>query len=377
MEHKIFSQMENDAKQIKSISTHTCSKLLEKKDLIVETVNTQMSRRPDIHRLIGYNPLQMMYDNHRNHFNLIIQVLKLQEIDILINMIPWVYRTYHIHGFDYDYFPIAFQHWIKAIEDHLESNMAQSVSNIYHFLIKWHPAIVELVETNRDIGLSFYGDLQKEHEQFLHYLLQGDYKNCLLYSEKIVKTPTDLAPFYLQVIQPALYRVGFLWQIREISVAVEHLSTAIIGRIMASLYTRFPLIDTKYGNAIISSAPNEFHEVGGRIVADLLEMEGWNVDFIGANVPPQELLEYVKKKRPFLVGLSVTMPYHIDSASQIISLLKNDPDLASTKIMVGGLAFFHKRNLWQKTGADGWAPHGLEAIRLANSWWHEVEFSNV
>lgn len=368
----VLYQMRNDAKQLTTTLTHTWSELCGKKDLIIETVNTQMSILPDIHRLIGYNPLQMMYDNHRNHFNFIIQILKLQDIDMLINMIPWAYRTYHIHGFHYDYFPTVFQNWIKAIEEHLEPNMAQSIGLIYHFLIKWHPALVDLVEINRDIGLSFHGDLQKEHEQFLHYLLQGDYRNCITYSEKIVKTPADIAPFYLQVIQPALYRVGFLWQIGEISVAIEHLSTAIVSRIMASLYTRFPLIDTKYGNAVITSAPNEFHEVGGRIVADLLEIEGWNVDFIGANIPQQELLEHMKKKKPFLLGLSVTMPYHIESASQIIWSVKNDPDLTSIKIMVGGLAFFHTTNLWQKIGADGWASNGLEAVQLANSWWNKV-----
>jgi len=111
----VLYQMRNDAKQLTTTLTHSWSELCGKKDLIIETVNTRMSMLPDIHRLIGYNPLQMMYDNHRYHFKLIIQIMKLQDFDMLINVIPWVYRTYHIHGFHYDYFPIAFHQWIKAI----------------------------------------------------------------------------------------------------------------------------------------------------------------------------------------------------------------------------------------------------------------------
>jgi hypothetical protein len=79
----VLYQMRNDAKQLTTTLTHTWSDLCGKKDLIIETVNTRMSMLPDIHRLIGYNPLQMMYDNHRYHFNLIIQTIKLQDFDML------------------------------------------------------------------------------------------------------------------------------------------------------------------------------------------------------------------------------------------------------------------------------------------------------
>ena len=45
-----------------------------------------------------------------------------------------------------------------------------------------------------------------------------------------VQGPEDVAPFYLELIQPALWEVGALWETGEISVAQEHLVSAMAVR---------------------------------------------------------------------------------------------------------------------------------------------------
>jgi methanogenic corrinoid protein MtbC1 len=42
-----------------------------------------------------------------------------------------------------------------------------------------------------------------------------------------------LKVLYVQVFQRAMYRVGELWEHQRISVAVEHLATAIVERMLA------------------------------------------------------------------------------------------------------------------------------------------------
>jgi methanogenic corrinoid protein MtbC1 len=45
----------------------------------------------------------------------------------------------------------------------------------------------------------------------------------------------------------------------------------MVGRILSGLYVKLPLPSPDKGKAIVTAAPNEFHELGGRILADMLE----------------------------------------------------------------------------------------------------------
>jgi DNA-binding XRE family transcriptional regulator/methylmalonyl-CoA mutase cobalamin-binding subunit len=59
---------------------------------------------------------------------------------------------------------------------------------------------------------------------------------------------------------------------------------------------------------LISCIEGERHYVGARMVADLFQMEGWQVDFLGPDVPTPALAAMILQRRPRLVGLSVTLP---------------------------------------------------------------------
>lgn len=69
--------------------TNKASSLYEsKKELLLDFVNDKLARNPKISKLIGYNPLQMMYDNHLNHINFMINVFKLNNFELLVKIIP-------------------------------------------------------------------------------------------------------------------------------------------------------------------------------------------------------------------------------------------------------------------------------------------------
>ena len=174
---------------------------------------------------------------------------------------------------------------------------------------------------------------------------------------------------FRSVIWPALYSIGHLWEANHISVAEEHVATAIVGRVMASLYPRFALFDVTKGKAIVSAGPNEFHEVGARMVADFMEMDGWDVTYLGANTPAEVLLDTLKQNKPFVVALSVATVFNLESALQLIRMIKNDPETTGIKVMVGGLAFYGMPQLWQTIGADGYAADAEVALKVSDDWW--------
>jgi methanogenic corrinoid protein MtbC1 len=183
--------------------------------------------------------------------------------------------------------------------------------------------------------------------------------------------------FYEHVIKYALYTVGALWERNELSVAEEHLATAIVSRVMSSLYGRFVgTLQTK-GMVVVSAGPNEFHEVGARMVADILEFDGWDVTYLGANIPREELMKLLKQKRPFMLALSVATLFNLEKARDVIAAVRAEPELAGMRILAGGLAFAGAPRLWREFGADGYAAGLQEISTCCNSWWQNAEEANV
>ena len=105
------------------------------------------------------------------------------------------------------------------------------------------------------------------------------------------------------------------------------------------------------------------------MVADFLEMEGWDVTYLGANTPAAEIITFLKKHEPFLVALSVATVFNLDAARQVIEKIKSNEKTSDIKVMVGGLAFSSMPHLWQDFGADGYANGADDAARTANEWW--------
>jgi methanogenic corrinoid protein MtbC1 len=60
--------------------------------------------------------------------------------------------------------------------------------------------------------------------------------------------------------------------------------------------------------ALLAAVQGEQHALGLRMAADLLEDNGYEVAYLGADVPTAALLQAVHTLSPDLLGLSATMP---------------------------------------------------------------------
>jgi methanogenic corrinoid protein MtbC1 len=166
-----------------------------------------------------------------------------------------------------------------------------------------------------------------------------------------------------------MYRIGLLWETNQITVAEEHFATAIVGRVMADLYPRFAQYTITRGKVIVSAGPNEFHWIGARMVADFMEMAGWDVNFLGPNTPADALIDMLKRQKPFMVALSVATVFNLDNAQKVVRMIKEDLETKDIKVLVGGLAFNSMPELWQNIGADGYAADAGSLIPLSDEWW--------
>jgi MerR family transcriptional regulator, light-induced transcriptional regulator len=180
--------------------------------------------------------------------------------------------------------------------------------------------------------------LAQLQKRYLAAQLAGDRREALrlLVDEGLLRG-IPLQDLHLKVIQFAQYEIGRLWQENHISVAQEHLATAISQLAMSHLYRHLPRDPSNGKMVMLSCVEGELHEVGARMAADFLEMAGFDVRFLGANVPSHHLVRMVREQTPDLLALSVTMTYHLPALRDAVAVVREA--VPRLPIAVGGLAF--------------------------------------
>jgi signal transduction histidine kinase/ActR/RegA family two-component response regulator len=171
---------------------------------------------------------------------------------------------------------------------------------------------------------------------------------------------------YLQVFQPCQRELGRLWQARQITVAQEHYCSAATQLVMSQLAPRLFTTRKNGRRAVVACVADETHEIGTRMVADLLELVGWDTIYLGGNVPTRDVVQVLVEHRADLLAASATMAYHLPAIIDLIAAVRAEPACDGVKIMVGGGLFHADSDLWRRIGADGHAADADEACRLAD-----------
>ena len=203
------------------------------------------------------------------------------------------------------------------------------------------------------------------YKSYLAYVITGRKElaeSIIMYS---VKHGTDVRDIYMNVLEPALKEIGSLWEQGKITVADEHYASIVTEHVMSKI---LPLMRSYEENhsLLALTVGGESHTIGIRMVSDFFKMAGWNTYFLGASTPTDSIVSHIIKYKIDLLALSVSMNYHINSLEMLISTIRNHVKCKDVKIIVGGQAFLHNPNLWQRVGADGYAANAMEAVLVGN-----------
>jgi len=181
--------------------------------------------------------------------------------------------------------------------------------------------------------------VQNTHKEFLDLLISGNRAMCSDFAQKYVNDNVSIQGLYENIIKKALYDVGELWEYNKISVATEHLASAIVEAILNEFYPKIILKEKIDKTVIVACVENEFHQIGIKMISDIFEMNGWHAHFLGANTPTQELIAFTKIIKPDMLAISLSIYFHLPILENMIQMIRTDfPDLP---ILVGGQAFRH------------------------------------
>lgn len=175
------------------------------------------------------------------------------------------------------------------------------------------------------------------YQDYFQALVAGDGKRCRAIVTDLLEKKIDIRELYLHLFQASLYEIGRLWEENKISVAVEHLATAITEGLLNLVYPILFSTERIGKSVIIACIPKELHQVGAKMIADIFELNGWDSYFLGSNTPISGLLTMIEEKQPDLVGLSMSIYFNLQQLLQLLSVIREAfPNL---RLIVGGQGF--------------------------------------
>ncbi|RPK40672.1 cobalamin-dependent protein [Streptomyces sp. ADI93-02] len=170
----------------------------------------------------------------------------------------------------------------------------------------------------------------------------------------------DAESVLLDVIAPVQARVGTEWAANRLSVAQEHAASAIAERVIAAL-AHHPAVRTapRLGRVTVACVDQEWHVLPARLLAEILTLRGWRVDFLGAQVPTPHLIGHLHSNGADVVALSSSIPTRLPTAHAAITACQ----AVGVPVLAGGAAFGPDGRHARRLGADAWEPDARSAAR--------------
>ncbi|ALE75195.1 cobalamin-binding protein [Pseudonocardia sp. EC080625-04] len=188
-------------------------------------------------------------------------------------------------------------------------------------------------------------------------VLRGDEYAAVDVVVDALRDGVDAESVLLEIIGAVQGRVGEEWAANRISVAQEHAATAINDRVIGTLALTSGRGSGERGRITVACVDGEWHALPARLLAEVLRLRGFTVDYLGAQVPSPHLITHLHRTGPDAVALSSSIATRLPTAHATISACQ----AAGVPVIVRGPAFGRDGRHARQLGADAWAPDARAA----------------
>lgn len=168
---------------------------------------------------------------------------------------------------------------------------------------------------------------------FTKVILAGDVPALLELHASSIHSKMDSFTFYEKVVKPSMYRVGELWEKNQITVADEHLATATLKYLLATLFTHQEAYENQ-PKALLFCIEGEHHSLGLELANEVFKEKRWNTRYLGSNVPVSDAISFIDAWEPQVIGISIGMTTELARLKNCVGEIRNQhPEI---EILVGG-----------------------------------------
>jgi corrinoid protein of di/trimethylamine methyltransferase len=117
------------------------------------------------------------------------------------------------------------------------------------------------------------------------------------------------------------------------------------------------------GKFLLGVVEGDIHDIGVKILIPILEIAGFEVRYIGIDVPIKKFVEETEKFKPDIIGLSSFMTTTMTEQERFIKELDKLGLRKKYKVMVGGGPI--SEDWKERIHADGYAPDAPQTAEIA------------
>jgi transcriptional regulator with XRE-family HTH domain len=175
-------------------------------------------------------------------------------------------------------------------------------------------------------------------ERLLHILLSDSLENGWKYiTGWKMKSFLSVKNIFYDIFIPLLKLMGDWWFQSRIIVSQEHLVSEKIRILIVKLIQE----ELEAGNSVTDNdkrwmgvcAPSEQHELVLFMASQIMILQGWNVYYLGKDVPISDLNNMLIKVKPHVLVISITM---VENRNGLEIYLKNLINHGKRRVIVGG-----------------------------------------
>ncbi len=321
---------------------------------LVDRASAALARDANIAQLTGGQPADVLFGDQVGHVSFMGSTLHVRSALCLVEVLVWTAGRYAAQGFGPDLLPTQHRAWQSAIREVLVPQVpVDGLLALYDAMIARNDELLALARAPLpDVAVS--PEFEQDARRFLDALLRPSETDAEAVLPDCGKAAGEIPVWWEQVITPALHKMGRLWYSGDITVAQEHMGTAIAQRVLSRCFPRLPDVPRRPETLCVAAAPNEFHDVGASMVRDTLQLAGFDVRYTGANTPADSIVALIRDGGARALLVSTTMPFNLFETRELVRVVHQT--VPGMHVVVGGQAYRSDPGLWQHVGADAYVP---------------------
>jgi MerR family transcriptional regulator, light-induced transcriptional regulator len=151
------------------------------------------------------------------------------------------------------------------------------------------------------------------------------------------------------LVVPLMEKIGELWHDGSMRPAHEHLATAVIRSFVANIAEAYQPEATA-PRLIVTTPAGQWHELGALIVTATAAAQGWQVTYLGPNLPADDIASAVTQTHAGVVALSIVYPGDDPNIGHELRKLRRAFGM-DIKLLVGGRAAGNYQRIIEDVGA--------------------------
>lgn len=167
----------------------------------------------------------------------------------------------------------------------------------------------------------------------------------------------------VDLLGAAQHEVGERWLANQWTVADEHLASGVTQKALDAVASTAPATDAA-GSVIVACAEGDWHSLPAQMFAELLRARGFEVAFLGASTPVDQVVGLLSRRQVDALAISCNLPIFFLGVASLAEAAHRH----GVPVLAGGRALGHDASRARRLGVDEWAVDIDAAVDILAGW---------